>query len=168
MLTKKLLFLAGVAVACCVFSRPAQAQVLPLQCDAMRCNTCFPWMHEGEGYTTNPAAQHYEHTIGWCLFGGCSTCGAIRVNDGTAADAVAERLRTGSSQDLLSIVKRDRERFLVSTARNVVVMKGTKCSPSAFAVVVFVSKQRAAELSRLGVRSLEGYSQHPDKTVALR
>jgi len=171
MSNKKSVTMMAVIVCGLAFTRPVRAQGTPC---GMQCNSCIDiitqeWGRAGDVDTTNPAAAHWDK---FCVpeewFDGCFSCSAYRVASGTTADAFAKDLSKAASAQLASMIKRDRGRVLVSTTRNLLVVQGTTCNPNAFAAVIFITKDRAMELSRLGVRSLESYSAEPVKALASR
>lgn len=95
----------------------------------------------------------------------CVACPPDLVADLPPAEgSVLELLAAADVSSLERLVLRYRERLLVSTARNVLVFRGSSCSPQAMTAASFVRPERAAALARLGVRSLEEFLSPPNGT----
>lgn len=89
---------------------------------------------------------------------GCLGCDPELVSDLSPNAAVlAPLLRSGSAQVLTDLVRKNRDRLLISTRRNLVVIRGTPCDPQALSNIIFVDKPTAMALTNLGVKTLEGY-----------
>jgi hypothetical protein len=149
---KRLLFLLGLVIASLAPTKKAAAQdyVCGMRCE----DSCYVYELEGKKAvdgTNNPLAQHASM---FCKAGNtCDACGATR--RGAEDDALAVALATAPANRIRAVAKANSQRILVSLSRNLVVIRGSDCSPNAFVAVSAVSSTRARELVQLGVTELE-------------
>lgn len=152
---KRLLFVLGLVVACLTPTKKAAAQdyVCGMRCE----DSCYVYEMEGKkgvDGTNNPLAQHASM---FCKAGStCDACGATR--RGGADEALAVALASAPANKVEAVAKANSRRILVSLSRNLVVIRGSDCSPNAFVAVTTVSSTRARELMQLGATELEKVS----------
>jgi hypothetical protein len=149
---RRLLFTLALVMTCLVPARKAAAQdyVCGMRCETSCTVAEVGGMHATDG-TSNPLAMHYSME---CWAG--STCDICReTRRGGDDDALATALASVPTDKLKAMARASHKRILVSVSRNLVVIRGSECSPDAFVAVTTVSNARARQLVQLGIAELE-------------
>jgi hypothetical protein len=143
----RLAFILSLATVALLAPTPAAAQ--GQDCGKF-CESCGILGQEGVAW-----AYYGEYTMSCRNFSTyCRDCGVERTNTGASGEALLAVLKSGSETAARSVAAANGARLLVSTARNLVVIRGTKCDPAALAAVVYVSAERARLIKNLGAQDL--------------
>ena len=121
-----------------------------------KCATCGLSGWEG---TTHSTSGDYNMTC-HSFVPYCVACPATRASDGEDAEAILLILKSGSDDEVRSLMRRHRDRFLISHSRKMVVLRGTKCDPKAFAAVAYLDGRRANLLQQMRLASLDSRVDH--------
>lgn len=112
------------------------------------CQSCGTEGYEGRGFAIG--GMFKMDCLSFVLW--CTYCGDARTNAGANSEALLSALKHGEMSELRDIVAANSQRLSLVAGRRMVVLRGTKCDPSAIAAVVFVDAEQARRLSVAGVK----------------
>lgn len=160
---KLIAVLATALILCLISSGQAQAQVV---C-SYGCGYCG--VEKWKTQAAPPEGSSFENqdcsVSVYC--DGCQLTGPMGLR-ASSPEAILAAINSASPKDLGSVINKYRSRLLLHGPRNLVVVRGSGCDPERLGSVLFLSSQKMATLSRLGIQSLEHFVNQRTQLAALK
>jgi len=145
-----LLTLGLIAGAGMVSASRAEAQTADC---GKTCVNCGLFGAEGANHAAAPAGI-WDMSCSW-FTSICHACAVTSIGHPAGeVDPIAEAVKMSSAT---AVARRYGNRLLINAERNMVVIQGSHCDPTALTMAFFVSAERIAALKKAGARQLQSF-----------